>query len=496
MASKDFLAFGTDGSIKSLDGKLVRNHGTIVDAAMLAAIRATLGVPASAEGLVPSQNLADLENVVTALVNLGVYSKADVNDRTNARQPANGVYYNGSSSFHSISHASALDFGTGDLTVAVRFWLDAIPTSAMTLVTSRGAGSSGFQVIAGSWGGVDAYLSDGTNSVGASNDGNSLRVGLNTAVVVFDRSANLSRYVNEELTGTEDSLTSVTGSVTSSQAVTIGKRNTSEYFDGYISELLILNRAMSSAEALRWAIDGGVPVADQSATNATQTSGTLTSGARYRIDTFVSGDDFTNVGAASNATGVEFVATGTTPTTYSNGSTLRSIGGVVQLFPENIESDGSIVDASSNELNAAATNVAPLRTKPQVSGTFTPQLYFGATLQTVGSAVGSWWKDGVNPKIINYTLRISAPSAVTDVGNAVVSALPFNTANDSNKQMVQKLLLFNGTGLTGAALAGLSILNTDDVNLYQTTSTGLTPLTNADFTTSSVIYLTGTIETA
>lgn len=57
------------------------------------------------------------------------------------------------------------------------------------------------------------------------------------------------------------------------------------------------------------------------ATN-TQTSGSLTVGQKYIILDFNAGDDFTNVGAASNATGVIFTATGTTPTTYTNGSTL------------------------------------------------------------------------------------------------------------------------------------------------------------------------------
>lgn len=52
-------------------------------------------------------------------------------------------------------------------------------------------------------------------------------------------------------------------------------------------------------------------------------SGTITSGARYTIGVYVAGDDFTNVGASSNASGVTFVATGTTPTTWTNGSILR-----------------------------------------------------------------------------------------------------------------------------------------------------------------------------
>lgn len=59
---------------------------------------------------------------------------------------------------------------------------------------------------------------------------------------------------------------------------------------------------------------------------STQTSGTLTIGKRYAITTFVAGDNFSNVAnvvsGTINTTGCEFIATGTTPTTYTNGSTL------------------------------------------------------------------------------------------------------------------------------------------------------------------------------
>lgn len=64
---------------------------------------------------------------------------------------------------------------------------------------------------------------------------------------------------------------------------------------------------------------------------APQTSGVLVVGRPYRIHTFVAGDSFTNVGAASNATGVDFIATGTTPTTWTNSSVLTpmtSTGGI------------------------------------------------------------------------------------------------------------------------------------------------------------------------
>ncbi|MEA3188082.1 MAG: hypothetical protein QOD99_1912, partial [Chthoniobacter sp.] len=60
-------------------------------------------------------------------------------------------------------------------------------------------------------------------------------------------------------------------------------------------------------------------------TGSAHTSGLLTSGKRYLISAFIAGDVFTNLGAASNATGVIFTATGTTPITWTNASTLYEI---------------------------------------------------------------------------------------------------------------------------------------------------------------------------
>jgi len=56
-----------------------------------------------------------------------------------------------------------------------------------------------------------------------------------------------------------------------------------------------------------------------------QTSGTLVVGKTYQIITFVAGDSFTNVGAGSNASSVIFIASGTTPTTWTNSSILQEI---------------------------------------------------------------------------------------------------------------------------------------------------------------------------
>ena len=55
------------------------------------------------------------------------------------------------------------------------------------------------------------------------------------------------------------------------------------------------------------------------------TSGSLVSGDAYRLTDWITADDFTNVGAGSNADGVEFLATGTTPTTWTNSSIVNTM---------------------------------------------------------------------------------------------------------------------------------------------------------------------------
>lgn len=58
------------------------------------------------------------------------------------------------------------------------------------------------------------------------------------------------------------------------------------------------------------------------ANSAPLTSGTLTASRTYYIRTYNADDDFTNVGAGSNATGVTFISTGTTPTHWEHASAL------------------------------------------------------------------------------------------------------------------------------------------------------------------------------
>lgn len=91
--------------------------------------------------------------------------------------------------------------------------------------------------------------------------------------------------------------------------------------------------------------------------NLALTSGLLVTGAKYKIITFVAGDNFTNVGAGSNATGVVFVASGTTPTTWTNGSTLSPVGeGNVEVVQES--SHQWLISFIGNMANTAMATIA------------------------------------------------------------------------------------------------------------------------------------------
>ena len=72
---------------------------------------------------------------------------------------------------------------------------------------------------------------------------------------------------------------------------------------------------------------------------STQTTGPLIIGARYIITTYISDDDFTSVAnvisGTVNTDNCEFIAIGTTPDNYLNGSTLTDTGAPVATVLEN-----------------------------------------------------------------------------------------------------------------------------------------------------------------
>ncbi len=76
---------------------------------------------------------------------------------------------------------------------------------------------------------------------------------------------------------------------------------------------------------------GIFPVVESATIGSAIISGTLTVGKTYRITTFVTSDDFSNVGG-TNVSGDVFVATGTTPTTWTNSSSLIRLRDTTTIY--------------------------------------------------------------------------------------------------------------------------------------------------------------------
>lgn len=123
------------------------------------------------------------------------------------------------------------------------------------------------------------------------------------------------------------------------------------------SMVLVYNRTLTSTEAKeisQWDSNNPpIDFADVGASQIEQTSGTLNIGERYRINDWITNDDFTNVGG-TNADGSEFIATGTTPTHWDHSSILIRIGVVLNLNESGI-GHNTWQDASGNDLFATVS---------------------------------------------------------------------------------------------------------------------------------------------
>lgn len=85
-------------------------------------------------------------------------------------------------------------------------------------------------------------------------------------------------------------------------------------------------------------------------TDVTLSEGPLVEGKSYYISAYAATDDFTNVGASANEKGITFIATGTTPTDWTNTSTLVDIEAsypVLNIFENTL---GTIIPNWANGL--------------------------------------------------------------------------------------------------------------------------------------------------
>ncbi len=169
-----------------------------------------------------------------------------------------------------------------------------------------------------------------------------------------------------------------------------GTTSGSNTFDGYIHDLKIWNREISSTEAHDLAIDNMVRSEYKGASDVLLTSGTLIIGKNYRIIDNSGGADFTNVGAGDNNLGTEFIALGSTPASWGTGSLIAS-GVVLDLVSENMGIDNwfNSPDDAGDYPGAVSSNVQLMNTNHNFRAYGEAYIHNNVTVTTINT-VNVW----------------------------------------------------------------------------------------------------------
>jgi len=146
-------------------------------------------------------------------------------------------------------------------------------------------------------------------------------------------------------------------------------------------------------------------------TEEVQTSGLLEIGKVYTIYNYIATDDFTNVGASSNVTGEIFTATGTTPTDWTNGSSLA-------VASENWEAVGQ----QGSVFATVSTTGADYPTlKEAVDDGKTRIAVIGDTTETADITLGAetaiYFFNNANVNMVNFSFLFSANNSTVDLSS-------------------------------------------------------------------------------
>ena len=346
------------------------------------------------------------------------------------REPDQGVamtYAASGSTGITVADNDNIDFGTGNFTLV---WKGSLPDWTPTLFTSfieKGSGHTAgiglyvrsaaagntFGLIINNYG-TPNYESTITNSF-LENTTHDITVVVTNKVGAVDGSVVF--YCDGVLFGDTVPITTAYTSVNNTYAINLLGYQTTRYA-GTTHHAYLFNRALTAAEVLDLYRNGIAPK-HRKASQTALTSGTLVAGQEYTIDTFAAGDDFANVGG-TNETGNVFVATGTTPTTWTNSSSLRATGGTLILEPEGIQpTPGQWLDSSTNHLDAlmpaaGASNTRAIRDgwASYTTGT-TDQYIHGGTTRAIFPDANTW---------IDEIYAYSAGTPTFTLGDVVTTA--------------------------------------------------------------------------
>lgn len=369
-----------------------------------------------------------------ARTNLELLSEDEVNDRQLSKAPENGVVFDGSTTELDTAHDAALDVGTGDCALSVIMRFPSNPSANERFFDTIGAGSVGISARIDSSGRFVTRLADSGGGTSSTSDGASLAGREVHLVVNFDRSADMTRFVNAVQYGTADDISSHNLTITNSNGLDIGHNNGINNFEGVIRSLVYWNKVLSTAEIEELAENGNQPSPTQLASDV-----------------------------------------------------------IASYQGRNVQSDGHWLDESSNEINATGTSATPLRTEPQRSGAFTPSLSFSTTTGTItySSQEGEWLKLAEGAYLIGINLVVNTISGHS--GNMQIEGLPFAAKSGTLSQPITCNMFDQVT--PGAGVEAQIIPGNTYIQLFEANAAS-TRVSDADVQAGTRLRLQGILRTA
>jgi hypothetical protein len=174
-----------------------------------------------------------------------------------------------------------------------------------------------------------------------------------------------------------------------------------------------------------------------------------------------------------------------TPTLTHNATTLV-LPGAANIVAAAGDSALFVQDSSDNIICLAYIRAAQA---PYTTGTFTPNMSFGGSSTGVtGTFSGVYTKIG---NAVKFKIAIVLTSNGTGTGSALVTGLPFTSANDGIGTAVSVVAISNFSGLTAGVSAQVSA-NTTSIALFGPGTAGDTALTDTNVTNTATFTVSGT----
>lgn len=272
MGSEKFFVFNEAGTLKRLKGRIVRfldNEEPDNDDKV--AIRSSLSVPASAEGLTPANNLSDVSSAATSRANLEVNSIAEDAEATGTKLVGPSMRFDGSNDYVAIADDAKLSFaGSDDLPFSGGAWIKPANIDRFGIF-SKWQGNNEYLFYTDSSNKLSLLLTDGANYVNVAataaftadewqhvaftyagsgpNSSNAFSAAMNGVTLYINGKAIASTATNNA---------SYSGMSDTDDAFWIGGY-TSRYSEGEIRDVKLFNKELSAPEVKALCLSGSLP---------------------------------------------------------------------------------------------------------------------------------------------------------------------------------------------------------------------------------------------